>query len=554
MDAHPAADARLAALPTLRPWVAQALAIAAGYYFAARLGFIFTLQPHPISILWVPNALLAAALLLMPTRSWWWLVAAAFPAHLSAELQSGVPTGMVLGWFISNSSEALIAAGLVRAFVPGALRLDSLRNATIFLGAAVIAAPLLSSFLDAALVRLAGWGESAYWDLVATRFSSNVLAEMTVGPLILGCAALRSGKLRDAPRARRLEAIALFAALFSACLLVFDLPHRGVATPALFYAPLPFLLWAAVRLGPAGSAGAIAVLTMTTVWGATHGLGPFAGQPPQEAAHEVQLFLIAAAAPLLLLAAVLQERADAEGEAREQRRQLTHLSRVALLGELSGGIAHELNQPLTAILSNAQAAQHFLENKTAEPALLSEILHDIILADRRAGDVIQRLRALFKRGETGLETLDANVLVHETLSLTQGDLATRGVQVDLQLAPHLPQIRGDRIQLEQVLLNLIVNGAEAMAGTAPRNRVLEVRSLATAKGVHISVTDRGCGLPTAPEKLFEAFYTTKPKGLGLGLSISKSIVTAHGGRLWASTRRRGGAAFLVTLPALPQTP
>src|SRR5687768_8988787 len=157
-----------------------ALAVALGYYLAARLGFAFTLQPHPISTLWPPNALLLAALLLMPVRTWWWLLAAVLPAHLLAELQSGVPLAMVLGWYVSNCSEALIGASLVRAFVPGPLRLDSLRNTGIFLLCGGLAAPLGSSFLDAGLVKLIGFGEGEYWTLLHMRFSSNVLAELTV--------------------------------------------------------------------------------------------------------------------------------------------------------------------------------------------------------------------------------------------------------------------------------------------------------------------------------------------------------------------------------------
>jgi C4-dicarboxylate-specific signal transduction histidine kinase len=288
-------------------------------------------------------------------------------------------------------------------------------------------------------------------------------------------------------------------------------------------------------------------MTVATIWGAVHGVGPFTSGTPQQTAREMQLFLIAASVPLLLLGVALQERWRIE---RESRSQLTHLSRVAMLGELSGGIAHELNQPLTAILSNAQAAQHFLANKNAEPGLLAEILQDIILADQRAGDVIERLRAMFKRGETRFETLDLNRVVREVLSLVHGDLTTRGVEVTLRLAPHLPEVRGDRVQLEQVILNLVVNGAEAMAGSPQKDRMLTIHTLATANRVHLNVIDRGPGLAAPPEKLFEAFYTTKAHGLGLGLSISKSIVKSHDGRLWASTRRGGGAAFLVTLPSL----
>lgn len=553
MDAHPAPVNLVEALRLRLPhWLPAALVVAVGYYLAARLGFALTLKPHPISTLWPPNALLAAALLLAQTRSWWWLLLAALPAHLLAELQSGVPTTMVLGWYVSNCGEALIGAGIVRAFVSGPLRLDSLRNAAVFLLGTALTAPLVSSFIDAAFVHLIGWGDAAYWDLVRTRFFSNVLAELTIVPLIVTWAALATSTRHEVRPARYAESAALFIGLLLVCVLVFDLPHREAHTsPAIYYAPLPFLLWAAA-LGPAASASALALMTIATIWGAVHGLGPFAGRTPQDTAREMQLFLTAANVPMLLLSVALAERSRVEGEAREQRRQLTHLSRVAMLGELSGGIAHQLNQPLTAILSNAQAAQHFLANKNADPAMLAEILADIVAADKRAGDVIEGLRALFKRGETHFETLDPNRLVREVMALAQGDLATRGIEVSARLQPNLPEVRADRVQIEQVLLNLVVNAAEAMRACTPKDRLLIVQSMATAGRIHINVIDRGPGFKVSPDQLFEAFYTTKPQGLGLGLSISKSIVTAHGGRLRATTRRGGGAAFLVTLPALPR--
>jgi signal transduction histidine kinase len=528
------------------------LGVAIAYYLAARLGLALTLQPHPISTLWPPNALLAAVLLLAQTRSWWWLLLAALPAHLLAELQSGVPTAMVLGWYVSNCSEALIGAGIVRAFVPGSLRLDLLRNAAVFLLGTALAAPLVSSFIDAALVRLIGWGTNGYWDLVRARFFSNVLAEITIVPLIVTWAAVATATQREPRTPRYAEGAALFTGLLLVCVLVFDLPHHAAhASPAIYYAPLPFLLWAAA-LGPAASSSALALMTIATIWGAVHGLGPFADRAPQDTAREMQLFLTAATVPMLLLSVALAERGRVEREAREQRRQLTHLSRVAMLGELSGGIAHQLNQPLTAILSNAQAAQHYLANKNADPAMLAEILQDIIAADKRAGDVIEGLRALFKRGEAHFEALDPNRLAREVLALAQGDLATRGIEVSVRLQPSLPEVRGDRVQLEQVLLNLVVNAAEAMRACAPKDRLLIVHTLATAGRVHVNVIDRGPGFTVSPDQLFEAFYTTKPQGLGLGLSISKSIVAGHGGRLRATTRRGGGAAFLVTLPALPK--
>jgi C4-dicarboxylate-specific signal transduction histidine kinase len=344
--------------------------------------------------------------------------------------------------------------------------------------------------------------------------------------------------------------VLLFSGLLATSLLVFDMQFSAHGTPALFYAPLPFLLWAAVRFGPAGTASALAAMTVLTIWGAVNGLGPFTGGTPQETARDMQFFLIAVAVPLLLLAVALQERSAAEREAHEQRLQLTHLSRVAMLGEMSGGLAHELNQPLTAILSNAQAAQHFIANKTIDPEELSEILRDIIAADQRAGEVIRRLRALFKRGETRFERLDANELVGEVLSLAQGDLATRGIAVESELAAGLPGIEGDRVQLQQVMLNLIMNASEAMAADAGGARVLTIRSMPGPDGlVQTSFIDHGPGFaPELYEKLFQPFYTTKPQGLGLGLSISRSIIRAHNGRLWGTSVPGRGASFHIALP------
>jgi signal transduction histidine kinase len=532
--------------------VTPVLAVAVGYYLAARLGLAFTLQPYPISTLWPPNALLLAALLLMPVRTWWWLVAAALPAHLLAELQSGVPLAMVLGWYASNCSEALIGAGLVRAFVPAPVRLDSLRNAGILLAACGIAAPLLSSFLDAGLVKLIGFSDGEYWALVHSRFFSNVLAEITIVPLVLAWAGWRPAALRSTRLARRVEVALLFLGLFAVSLAAFDLPLFGASiAPALWYAPLPFLLWAAVRLGTVGTTSALALLVVTTIWGTVHGMGPFTGGAPQDTARDLQLFLVAASLPLLLLAVALEERSRVEREAHEQRLQLTHLSRVAMLGEMSGGLAHELNQPLTAILANAQAAQHFIARDAIDPEELSQILADIIAADQRAGEVIRRLRALFKRGETYLERLEPNELVREVLSLARGDLTTRGIEPVMKLARTLPAIHGDRVQLQQVMLNVVLNAAEAMAASTHEPRRLTVRSSMDAGHVHLSFSDSGPGFATElAETLFEPFYTTKPQGLGLGLSISRSIIRAHGGRLWGTLNPDRGARFHVVLPAM----
>jgi signal transduction histidine kinase len=542
----------------------QALLVAVVYYLGAKLGFAFTFQPHPISTLWLPNSLLLAALLLAPVSSWWVLLAAALPAHLAAELQSGVPLTMVLGWFASNCAEALIGAVCIRRFCESPLRFDSFRDVGVFLLFGAFLGPLVSSFLDAALVRAIGWGESAYWQLVQLRFLSNVLAAMIVVPFVMtwaqgGLAAIRGASLRVAA-----EAAALLLCMLAVVVAIFDQHHAGSnAFHALLNAPLPFLLWAAVRFGPRVTSTSILLLVLLAIWGATHGDGPFSFSSPEENARSVQFFLIAMAVPVLLLAAALEERRKdlvaqrrAELEAKEQRLQLTHLTRLAQLGELSGALAHELNQPLTAILSNAQAAQHFLAADRIDLAELREILGDIVAADQRAGEVIRRLRALFKKGETQFQLLDANEVVREALDLAHGDLVTRNIEVTTELAPRLPAVAADRVQVHQVLLNLLINASEAMSANAAEERRLTVSTQPlSGGGVQVSVADRGPGIPEDRQpRLFEPFFTTKPQGMGLGLSISRSIVTAHGGRLWSTNNPVRGVTFHVALPHQPGAP
>lgn len=239
---------------------------------------------------------------------------------------------------------------------------------------------------------------------------------------------------------------------------------------------------------------------------------------------------------------------QAELEARELRDNLTHLTRVNTLSALSGSLAHELNQPLGIILSNAQAAQELLAQEPPDVAEVQAILADIVKADRRAGDVIERLRSMLKHGQVSLQPLAFNQVIEEVLHLTRADLIGRGVTVNLELAPDLPSIAGDRVQLQQLMLNLILNAAEAMSANAPGTRRLHIQTIHHQGRVRASVRDEGGGLPAEAERLFEPFYTTKPQGLGLGLAICQSIVAAHHGRLWAEPHPQRGAVFHFELP------
>jgi C4-dicarboxylate-specific signal transduction histidine kinase len=235
----------------------------------------------------------------------------------------------------------------------------------------------------------------------------------------------------------------------------------------------------------------------------------------------------------------------------KQQQQITHLTRVAMLGELSGAIAHELQQPLTAIMCNAQAAQMLAARADFPVKDLREMLADIIDDNKYAGQVIQRLRSLLVRGELQLQRVEIGDLVSKVLALCRGILSERRVQVEVRIEPGIAAVEGDGVELQQVLLNLILNAIESMRSNAPPDRRIDIDITRDAErgAVRISVLDRGKGIKQDQlERIFEPFCTTKTNGLGLGLAVSKSIVAAHKGRLWAAQRSGPGAAFHFTLP------
>jgi PAS domain S-box-containing protein len=246
----------------------------------------------------------------------------------------------------------------------------------------------------------------------------------------------------------------------------------------------------------------------------------------------------------------ITERKQAEAEVLRQRSELAHVARVSTMGELAASVAHELNQPLGAILANAEAAEMFLRQDPPALEDLHAILADIRKDDERAGEVIRRMRSLLRKRELERQPLEINFLVEDVLQLVSGDAALRGVALSAKLFPVLPKVAGDRVHLQQVLLNLILNGMDAMAGQPQERRRISVRTRLGADGwVEMAVIDSGHGIePDKLPRLFEPFYTTKPHGMGMGLSIARTIIEAHGGRIWAENNAAGGAVFRIALP------
>ena len=650
------------------------LLVFAGYYFGAKIGFAFTFHPHSVSVLWPPNAILLAALLLTPVRTWWVILVVALAAHWLVQLQSDIPPLMIFCWFVSNSCEALIGAGCTRYLIRGPVRLDRLSNVVIFCLCCVFTAPFLSSFLDVGFVILNGWGTGSYWEIWRIRFSSNVLATLTLSSLIVAWGT--DGFARSLSTRRLLEGGCLLLGLCIASFSLFSEVASAAAGAALLYAPLPFLLWAAVRFGTRGAATAITVVAFLAILGSAHGYGPFADESAEQNAISVQVFLISMSLPLLLLGALIEEREQAEKTLRDrearislatesanlalwtvdfgrgeswinergrafyqfapgesptresflarvhpddrvrvnetlerarnttepfeseyrlvlpngeirwhiargrylrddrgqlselmgvaidvteqtkanmdlrlQREEMARLSRVALMGELTASLAHELNQPLTAIASNAAAGKRFLARDALDLEMFAELLDDIFTDARRAGSVIHGIHRLVRKSEGDRRPVDLNELIREVLRLLHSDLLGRSTTVETDLAPSLSAVSADPVHLQQVLLNLIMNSVEAMHDTPSAQRRILISTASDNGFVQVSVRDQGGGLPAEdPEKIFSHFFSTKPNGMGMGLTIVRSIVEEHGGELGAENVE-GGARFFFRLPA-----
>jgi two-component system, LuxR family, sensor kinase FixL len=779
------------------------LCVFVGYYLGAKVGFALTFQPYPVSVLWPPNSILVAALLLTPPRIWWFVLLAAFPAHCAAQIQSHVPPLMILCWFVSNSSEAVLSAGLTRYLVRGPIQFTSLRNAGIFCLCAVFAGPFLSSFLDAAFVRWNAWGQASYWELIRIRFFSNALAALIVVPLIITWATNGILALRTAGRAYLLEACLLLLGLLSISFAVlYKFGPR--ADSALLFLTLPFLLWAAARFGSLGTSTALSIVGFVAIWSGSHGHGPFSGGTAEQNTLSIQIFLIVLSIPMLFLAAVIEERATGETERRESesrfrivadaapvliwmagvdkrctffnkpwlkftgrslgqevgngwaegvhpddlekclkiyteafdarrpfvmqyrlkrydgeyrwisdqgvarhdargnfagyigscvdvtellnkeralrefeervvlaaraahlgvwemdtttnelwmsdgartlfqfdsktrldharvqdrvhpedralrdsaikhaietqgqyeieyrallpdgtlrwigssgrcvtgendtgtrlisvsiditprklaeadalrhREELGHMSRVAAMGELTASIAHELNQPLSGIASNASAGQRFIDRGDIDLNELRDLLGDITDDARRAGDVIRDIQSMVRKGVSARQPVNLNDLVIKVARMVNPNAMLQSCQLETLLEPNLPATEADPVQLQQVLLNLVINAFDAMRDMPVRHRKVVIATERNSDGaICASVRDYGVGIPAeALERVFEQFFTTKPEGLGIGLAIVRSIVQSHGGTIVAENADGGGARFYFTLPA-----
>jgi C4-dicarboxylate-specific signal transduction histidine kinase/integral membrane sensor domain MASE1 len=847
-----AVRALASARPEVTRLVLAALVVMVAYWVGAKLGALLKFPDATPSVLWPPNAILTATLLLAPPRWWIVLLLAAFPAHLMVVAVGSRPIALVLSLFVTNCSEAVIAAAGMLLFRVHPVRFDSLRRVAVFVGSAALAAPFLSSFADAGVV--AALHSDPFWSVWRTRFFANVLTELTLVPAIVALVTQAPRALRRLATLRAIEAVVLAAGLALALSVFFGgRVEKAIGLPPAptLVLVLPFFLWAAVRFHPGYLAFTLLVTTVVAIDAEIRGLRPFPLLPPRESVLALQIFLSGVAIPLLCLSGAIQERhrasaglrdrlrfealisalsstfvhvpnddlgrafdtwlarlgrhfaldrvtlfrfprqgcslsrvhdwqrtgvaagpahvplltaprviarlldaqtvihpgdgtrdvlngpdvaasatvplvsgdhvlgalafvtitqtrrwpdhlvqrlhlvsavlataiarqetesalrasesmksaildsvtshsamldehgvttalsegtrrfattgdeswdagvrvgdsyleachhaarngvagaaeaaagleavlerrcesfaftypsrvrgaerwvamsvvpldrpsggavvtytdvterKHAEVEVQRSREELAHVSRVSTMGALAASLAHELNQPLTGIVANAQAAQRLLAGAGSSDTEFRAILADIVEDGRRAGEVIRRLRELLQKGPGERKPIDVDALVNDVVRLLRHDALIRDVTISVVSATPAAIVVGDRIQLQQVILNLLVNALEALGDSPPEHRRVVVRTRTTPGEnlVAVSVEDTGPGLhPDHEQWLFQPFHTTKPSGMGVGLSISRTIVEAHGGTLDAMNNADRGATFRFNLP------
>ena len=530
--------------------LAYTLLFVAAYDLAVRLGLGFRFENSQIGVVWPANALLVSALVLTPRSRWWIILVAAAIPH-AAEMHLTVPAWRWI-WQILGNGIFAMGTVIVLERTAGVPLHFGTRQQVLAYAVVSFAMPAVYGLTTPAFVRSVLGLESTYTPTASVLRTtlSTATGLLIIGPVILKWAQYGVQRMSQLSRPRLVEGAVMVAAVVGIGIAIFGTGPNIARVPTLLLFAFPPLLWAAVRFGPIGGSTALFAVAALSVWGTAQRLGPFVLIGDTDRILSLEVFWIVLWGPTMLLAATIRERERVEQALQQQRNQLAHVTRVATVGELSGAIAHELRQPLTSILVNAQTGQHLLALPHVDLTAVREILDEIAGQDRQAANVITRMRSFIQKGDSCLQTVAIETIVRDALALGRLTAADAGVEVETEIAASLPNVHGDPVELLQVVLNLIVNACESMKHVTRVRRQLALRvGRRSLHEVEVVVSDTGIGLPTGPNnRLFEPFYTTKQNGLGLGLAISRTIATAHGGRLWGENNSTGGATFYLVLP------
>ena len=543
------------------PWVAGslwrwvgaavlAIAVATAYLLAARLSFFLRTKPDDIAAFWPAAGVATGILVGLGPRARLPVAVGTVVASVLANLSGnwGLPTSFIFA--VCNTLQVLLIAGLIQWYFGSAFSLDSLRQVLGLAVAAFVGTAVAAIGGTVGIVLIEGSTASAMtiWNHWLT---SNVPGIVAVAPLLIG---LVSAVRHPPPRSEIVEGVVALAALIALSELIVFLPREPWAVVAFVALLFPLLLWLGARCRPVFAAAAAFIVAVTIVWTTTFSVGMFDERnfPIAERAPVAQASILAVSLCAIVLASLFSERRASEARLARSNMMLQQEqnNRLMNIDAITSSIAHEVRQPLTGVVTNASICLRMLANEPPNVEGARETARRALRDGNRVSDVIERLRALFGKKPVASESVDLNGLASEVIALSSDELHGNRVLLTADFDSNLPIVVGDRVQLQQVILNLLRNASDAMSRVQDRPRCLLIRTEREEDDrVRLTVQDVGVGFNSdAIDKLFQPFYTTKNDGMGLGLSISRSVIESHQGRLWATQNEGPGATFCFSIP------
>lgn len=529
----------------------MAVALAVAYFLAARLSLFLLTEPDGVAVFWPAAGISAGVLISLGSGARLPVIAGTMAATVAANLLGDRNIWSAIVFALCNAGEAVLAAALVEKYLGSPFSLDKLRN-VVGLVAATVVATVISGIGGTAGFDLFHSSSALTLTIWHHWFASDALGIITVAPLLIGLAQA----VRDRPPASEiLEGVVVLAILTIVSGLIVLLPRElwvAVVPTALLF---PLLLWLTARCRPVFAAAAAFIVALTVVWTTTFGIG-ILGDPNLPSMQRIlcaQAGLLTASLCALVLAALFAERKANEAHLAHSNIMLERErdNKLMNMQAATGSIAHQLKQPLTAISVNGEAAQLILNHAQIDLEAVRSALESVIADSHRADQILNDIRALFTRNDTGHEPIDVNEVAFQALHLLRRQLKTDGVKTHVQLASDLPLATGHKGQLQEVMMNLLQNAIEAMKAIGHDSRTLQLTTKRQGSdAIVVEVRDSGPGInPANLNGIFEAFVTTKSHGMGLGLAICRMIIERHGGRLSASSDGTNGALFQFVLPA-----
>jgi signal transduction histidine kinase len=536
-----------------RRWAASvvlAIAVAIAYFLAARLSFFLKTKPDDVAAFWPAAGVAAGVLIGLGPGTRLPVAVGTMVASVPANLSGNWSLWTSLVFALCNAGQVLLMAGLIGRHFGSVFSLDSLRQVLGLVAAAIVgtAVAAIGGTVGVVLVEGTTAPPLTIWTHWLT---SNVPGIVAVAPLLIG---LASAARHPPPRSEIVEGSVALVALTALSGLIIFLPREPWAVVALVALLFPLLLWFAARCRPVFAAAAAFIVALTIVWTTTFSIGMFDEEnfPIAERASAAQAAILAVSLCAIVLASLFSERRENEARLARSNMMLQQERNNRLMGidAITSAIVHEVRQPLAAIAANGDAGINWLTKTPPDFDKARVTMAEMVRDSHRASQVLESFRSLFKSADLDARPVDLNEIAVGALDVLRGELDDHGVVARTDLAPDLPLVPGHSGQLQEVMLNLVRNAIEAMDSITDRARVLRVRTERDRRdAIVVSVEDSGPGVdPEKIDSIFDAFVTTKPQGMGLGLAICRTIISRHDGHLLASAENKGGALFQFTLP------